>query len=51
MPHVMEHRSFHADHTIRECALVIIYVPIVKRCKNDQESYENSYLIPLSQFV
>ena len=51
MSHVVEHRSFHADYAIRECAVVAIYVPVAKRCEDDEQSYENSHLTSLSRFI
>jgi hypothetical protein len=39
MPHVVKHRSFHADYAIRERAVVVICIPVVKHCENDEQSY------------
>jgi hypothetical protein len=38
MPHAVKHRPFHADHAIRECAVIVIYVPIVEHRENDEQS-------------
>jgi hypothetical protein len=51
MPHMVKHGPFHADYAIRERAVVVVYVPKIKDCEHDEQSYENSHLISLSWFV
>jgi hypothetical protein len=51
MPHAVNDRSFHTYYAIRERAVVIIYVPEIKDCEHDEQSYQDSHLISLSPFV
>jgi hypothetical protein len=51
MQHAMKYRSLHTDYAIREHAVVVIYVPEIKGCENDEQSHENSHLVSLSRFV
>jgi hypothetical protein len=41
-PYVVKHRLRHSDYTIRECAVIVIYVPEIKDCEGDEQGYEKS---------
>jgi hypothetical protein len=49
--YVVKHRLRHSDYTIRECAVIVIYVPEIKDCEGDEESHKNSHLSSLSRFA
>ena len=44
-PYVVKHRLRHSDYTIRECAVIVIYVPEIKDCEGDEQGYEKPHLV------
>jgi hypothetical protein len=47
-PYVVKHRLRHSDYTIRECAVIVIYVPEIKDCEGDEQGYDKSHLVSFS---
>jgi hypothetical protein len=47
-PCVVKHRLRHSDYTIREYAVIVIYVPDIKDCEGDEQGYDKSHLVSFS---